>query len=281
MIYSGFADEAGQSIDIQIKATKELGWSNIESRNIDGVNITYISEEKFQGVYDKLQEAGVNIHCFGSAVANSGKDPRNKDDVLYSRLALKRAIPRMQKLGTKIIRCMAFKQALDTIPDSKEIEKIVFDNIIYMVKMCEDAGILYLCENCSDYSALSYNHTLRLLDKINSPAFKLIYDMGNTVGSDNFIGKPPYSKQNAWEFYSNIKEFIYHVHIKDAIIDSKSKAKIHTFPGEGSAEVKRIVKDLVKSGYEGGFSIEPHMNNGSEGYVEYGRRFMKIIEEIK
>ena len=208
MIYSGFADEAGQSIDIQIKATKDIGWSNIEARAIDGVNITDISEKKFEEVCVKLRESGV-------------------------------------------------------------------------VKLCEDAGIIYLCENCSDYSALSYNHTLRLLDKINSPAFKLIFDMGNTVGADNWIGNPPYSKQNAWEIYNNVKEFVYHVHIKDSIIDSESKLKIHTFPGEGSAQVKRIVADLIKRGYDGGLSIEPHMNNGSKGYVEYGRRFMKIIEDIR
>ncbi|MBU3113262.1 sugar phosphate isomerase/epimerase family protein [Clostridium lacusfryxellense] len=281
MTYSGFADEAGQDIETQIKATKDIGWSNIEARDIDGVNITDMSEEKFEEICGKLNDAKVNIHCFGSAVANSRKEVRNAEDVLYSREALKRAIPRMQILGTKIIRGMAFKQALDVIPDSPEIEKIIFDNISYMVKMCEDAGIIYLCENCSDYSALSYHHALRLVDKINSPAFKLIYDMGNTVGADNRIGNSPYAKQSAWEFYDNVKEFIYHVHIKDSFIDSESKAKIHTFPGEGSAEVKRIVADLIKRGYDGGFSIEPHMYNGSEGYVEYGRRFMNIIKEIK
>ena len=42
MYYSGFADEAGDSIETQIKATQMLGWENIESRNIDGVNITDI-----------------------------------------------------------------------------------------------------------------------------------------------------------------------------------------------------------------------------------------------
>jgi hypothetical protein len=31
MYYSGFADEAGASIDVQIQATKELGWNFIEA----------------------------------------------------------------------------------------------------------------------------------------------------------------------------------------------------------------------------------------------------------
>ena len=36
MYYTGFADEAANDLATQIKATKELGWSNIESRRIDG-----------------------------------------------------------------------------------------------------------------------------------------------------------------------------------------------------------------------------------------------------
>ena len=40
MYYTGFADEAAPDIDGQIRATKALGWGHIESRNIDGENIT-------------------------------------------------------------------------------------------------------------------------------------------------------------------------------------------------------------------------------------------------
>ncbi len=39
MYLTGFADEAGAAIDTQIKATLELGWTNIESRNVEGVHI--------------------------------------------------------------------------------------------------------------------------------------------------------------------------------------------------------------------------------------------------
>ena len=47
MYYTGFADEASQDIDLQIKATKELGWKYIESRNINGQNITDIPSQRF------------------------------------------------------------------------------------------------------------------------------------------------------------------------------------------------------------------------------------------
>jgi hypothetical protein len=53
MYYTGFADEAALGIDKQIEATKELGWKYIESRNIDGVNIHDLPEDKFEEVAGK------------------------------------------------------------------------------------------------------------------------------------------------------------------------------------------------------------------------------------
>lgn len=277
MYFSGFADEAGKTIELQIQATKELGWKCIEARNIDDVNITDISDASFEHVYEKLGASGVTINCFGSAVANHGKDPRKDEDFQYCLEALKRAIPRMHRLGTKMIRCMAFKAVPDTAPDSPEIEKLVFKKVSYLAKMCEDAGILYLCENCGDYSALSYRHTLRLLEAVNSPALKLIFDMGNVIGAPDRSGNPPYPLQDPWEFYLKVKEFIHYVHIKDAVYNEAEQKKTHTFPGEGQAQVVKITRDLLRSGYTGGFSIEPHLHNGFEGYLEYGRRFMSMV----
>ena len=47
MFLTGFADEAGSSIDVQIKATKELGWKYIETRNIDGKNLSTLTDAEF------------------------------------------------------------------------------------------------------------------------------------------------------------------------------------------------------------------------------------------
>ena len=140
MYYTGFADEAGASIDVQIQATKELGWSHIESRNIDGVNLTDISDAQFEEVSQKLQDAGISINCFGSAVANWSKDPRKEEDFQKSIAELTRAIPRMQRLGTNMIRGMSFAVVKDEEPDNPELEQIVFKKVRHLVSMCEDAG---------------------------------------------------------------------------------------------------------------------------------------------
>ncbi len=93
MVYSGFADEAGASIDVQIKATLELGWRHIECRNVDWVNLTDVSDEAFEEICQELDASGVKINCFGSAVANWGKDPRSEEDYLSSLESLRARHP--------------------------------------------------------------------------------------------------------------------------------------------------------------------------------------------
>ena len=303
MYFSGFADEAGNSIDVQIKATLELGWQNIESRSIDGVNLTDLSDEQFEVVCQKLDAANgsanhiVRINCFGSAIANWSTDPRNDKDYQTSLAALRRAIPRMQRLGTRYLRGMSFGIVRDAVPDSPEIEKLVIEKVKTMVALCEQAGVYYLHENCMNYGGLSYEHTLRLLEGIRSPYFRLVFDTGNPVGSDCRIGKPPYAKQSSWEFYSKVRDFIEYVHIKDCIFIAETGQIFpkleHTFPGEGHGDVRRIVADLLHRGYDGGFSIEPHLavvyHDDSqrlpdqiryENYIEYGQRFMQMVAEV-
>jgi sugar phosphate isomerase/epimerase len=295
MYYSGFADEAGFSIDTQIRATQDLGWTCIEARSIAGVNLTDISDEEFDGVCDKLAQAGLTIDCFGSTVANWSKQPRSDEDYAESLASLQRAIPRMQRLGTKMMRGMSFAVAKDEVPDNSDLEKVIFEKMRHLVRLCEEGGVTYLHENCQNYGGMSYLHTLKLLEAVDSPNFRLVFDTGNPVGTDQRIGVPPYSKQSSLEFYTHVKPFIQRVHIKDCVFIQDTGELFpelrHTYPGEGSGEVRSIVHDLLKSGFDGGLSIEPHLalvyHEGTTStpeeiqyatYVEYGRRLMKLVE---
>ena len=298
MYYTGFADEAGDSIEVQIKATQELGWSFIESRSVDGTNLTDISDRKFDQVCEALAAADVGINCLGSAIANWSRDPRSEGDFQYSVGALRRAIPRMQRLGATMIRGMSFAVVQDEEPDSPELEAIIFRKVEHLVRMCEEAGVLYLHENCMNYGGMSHEHTLRLLDNVRSPNLRLVFDTGNPVFTYRRVGSPPYRKQSSWEFYSNVREWIHYVHIKDGRYIGETGGLFpeveFTFPGEGDGDVARIVRDLLQTGYDGGLSIEPHLavvyHEGSaqsedevryNNYVEYGRRFVQLVEAVQ
>lgn len=289
MYHTGFADEAAPDIDGQIRATKELGWKYIEARSIDGVNLTMVDDRKFDEVVSKLEEAGVQINCFGSGVANWAQKITDPPDPSYQEM--KRAIPRMKRLGVKMIRIMSFaipEEVLDVDWSEEAIKRVK-----KIVKMAEDAGILCVHENCSGWGSLSWEHTLRLLEGVNSPSLKLVYDTGNPLFHLDVRGHKPYKRQDPWEFYTHVKQHIVYVHIKDGYVKEDGK-NVCTFPGEGNGKVREALTDIFANGYDGGISIEPHMavvyhdpsikseaEARYKNYIEYGKRIEKLVSEIK
>ena len=290
MYMTGFADEAGASIDVQIRVTRELGWRHIEARSVQvgdfpAGNIHDIPDQAFDLVAEKLKTAGVRINCFGSTIANWGK---KIDEPFDSSLAeMERAIPRMKLLGTKLVRVMSF--AVRDSDDQMEEER--FRRLREIQRRFAEAGITAAHENCMNYGGMGWQFTLKLLENV--PGLKLVFDTGNPVSSDDRSKPQPYPKQSSWEFYSHVKEHIAYVHIKDGYWDPGSGKAVYTYPGEGKAEIPRIMKDLFDLGYDGGISIEPHIavvfhdpdskgsNDMADVYIEYGRRMMKIIDDIK
>lgn len=280
MFFSGISDEAGQAIETQIRAHKELGWKHLELRLVDGQNITAIPAALFDTVFEKVAAAGMMVSCFGSAIANWARpitcDPTiDIDD-------LKAAIPRMKRFGTPFIRVMSYPNDPNTPIAEPEWRTEAVRRMKVLAKIAEDGGIILAHENCSGWGGLSADNSNILLGEVNSPALKVVFDTGNPVTYG----------QDAWECYQKVRKDIVYIHIKDARkIDGKD---VYCYCGEGDGRVRDVLKDLLAGGYGGGFSIEPHLaaiihtgqkaDNDAElynSYTEYGRRLMKIVEEVQ
>ena len=129
MFLTGFADEASHDLKEQIRATEELGWKFIETRAIGEKNLGTLSDAEFDEVLETLSHTDVRFNCYGSAVANWGKSPRSDADFEASRKELITAIPRMHKLGIRMIRGMSFRRAADETFDNPDLEKVIFAKI--------------------------------------------------------------------------------------------------------------------------------------------------------
>ena len=297
MYLTGFADEAGADVDVQIKATKELGWKHIEMRNVrvDGSkadNLHNVPDDVFQKVVERLQKADVHVNCFGSAIGNWAKDIR--DTLEISLEETERAISRMKILGTKLIRIMSYK----LIPDAVLSCQMGAERIERLRIICGkflDAGLQPVHENCSNYGGIGWRQSLELIENI--PGLKLVFDPGNPPpkvgGAVTWSGA--YEPGWAWDFYSHVKPHIAYFHVKDCSIGkvTGTEGKHHHWAGEGDGDVRKIISDLISSGYDGGFSIEPHIasvyhdpnvQNPADiqykSYVEYGNRFMRLLCEL-
>ncbi|MDA0990978.1 MAG: sugar phosphate isomerase/epimerase, partial [Verrucomicrobia bacterium] len=81
---------------------------------MNGANIHDLSDDDFDAVAKQFESAGIQINCFGSTIANWGKSIEAPFDDSWE--AAKRAVPRMQRLGTSLIRIMSFAVLEDRGP---------------------------------------------------------------------------------------------------------------------------------------------------------------------
>jgi len=288
MQLTGFTDEAGQDLETQIQATKELGWMHLSARGVNGKNLHDLPENEFAVVADRLEEAGIQVIEFGSMIGSWAKGIESNFELTLAEI--ERAIPRMQRLDTKLIRIMSYGQK----PWGQiQFEEERFRRLREIVRRFQDAGIQAIHENCMNWGGFSPVHTLRLLDEV--PGLKLVFDTGNPVFQKDRSKPEPYPWQDPLEFYQAVKEHVSHVHIKDCLnpLEDGAEPEQYTFPGKGQARLPEILSALLADGYEGAFAIEPHVatvfhssNDSSTDedhcyrtYVEYGKAFEVLLAE--
>ncbi len=273
---TGFADEASRDLKTQIQATREIGWSNISARMIGGANIHELSEDEFEKAADLLDEAGIKVPEFGSLIGNWGKKISGDFDTTLAEIG--RAIPRMKRLGTRIIRIMSYAQE----PwGENQHEEERFRRLREITARFAGHGLVATHENCMNWGGLSARHTLRLIEEV--PGLKLIFDTGNPLTQKDRSKNEPHPWQDSFEFWEAVRPPV-----------SDDVEAEFTMPGDGEAQVRAILGDALARGYDGYIAIEPHVatvfhapdpekvdwRQCYESYVEYGKRFTRLVEGI-
>ncbi|MEZ5304924.1 MAG: sugar phosphate isomerase/epimerase [Verrucomicrobiales bacterium] len=300
---TGIGDEAGSPLETQIRATQALGWDSIELRNIQAGpfpngNFHEISDEAFDLAAGMLADAGIGASGVGSAIGNWAHSVQ--DDFQITLDEIGRCIPRMQRLGCRIVRIMSYAIVQDGGSDAPEqFAAERFRRVREIRDRFESAGITPVHENCMNYGGMGIRYALELLENV--PGLKWVFDTGNPVFNRDRDQPKPHPMQDAWAFYEAVRDQIIHVHVKDGIWHEDRNEMQYTMPGDGDGRVLDILRDLHQRGYQGYISIEPHLDvvfhdTGGEGeagdpeakakiqfdnYVEYGRRLESLIARSK
>ncbi len=280
--YTGFADEASKTLTKQIEATKEAGWSSIELRLVDGKNVCDLNDEEWARVWQKLQDAGITVAGFGGQIANWARPITN--DFQTDLAELKRAIPHMKQAGTNLIRIMSYPNPTDNPWNRDEWRDEVVRRLRLLTPIAEENGIILGHENCSGYGGLGPKEYLELVEMVDSPSLKLIFDTGNNSQHDQDI-------EATWRYYQACRDQIVHVHIKSYKPGPDGKMAT-CFPDEDPVQ-KRILADLKATGYDGWLSIEPHLaaaihagkdvadeDKAKSVYIEYTKRLERLIATL-
>jgi sugar phosphate isomerase/epimerase len=259
----------------------------VEVPGFPKANFHEIPDAAFDIAASKLEAAGIQVYCFGSAIMNWAKRVGDPFDITLAEV--RRCIPRAQRLGAKYVRIMSYKP--DDDADKTPAE--VFRRTNEVVKMFIDAGIQPIHENCMNHGGMSWRHALELLEKC--PGLKWLFDPANPIFNPDRSKPKPWPKQDPWEFWTHLRDHTVHIHIKDAIWNPARNDADYHWPGEGHGRIRDILRDAFARGYDAGISLEPHMvavfhdakiqstddAPMQKNFVEFGRRTEKIIAEVK
>ena len=237
-VFSAFADEAGNSLDEQIKALVENGIRYIEPRNIDGKCIIDFTDEELIAIRTKLNENGIEVGSVGSPI---GKYDITEDFDAYLP-KVKRTIEVAKLLGTKYVRMFSFFVKQDELAIHRDE---VIRRLREMVKLAEAEGVVFCHENESRIYGQMPNEVRDVLESV--PGLGGIFDAANyrMNGADTIEG-----------INATLVNFEY-IHIKDAIYSEKTI--VPAGEGEGRiAEVIDIVNDKIDK--QVFLTLEPHLH---------------------
>lgn len=242
---TGFADEISRDLGEQIDLLNKLGIKYVEFRSAWGTKVLDLSDEELEKAKKMLDDNGIKLSAVGSDIGKIQiTDPFEGH--------LKRAAHSVEVakfFGAPYIRMFSF-----FMPEGEDFDNYrdeVISRTKEMVKLAEAGGVTMLHENEKDIYGDIPRRVIDLMESVNSPNYRAIFDPANYVQCEI----KPFD-----EAYGQVRKYTDYIHCKDAKADTKKLGVEEVVPcGEGDGQVREVVAALAKDGYEGFFSIEPHL----------------------
>jgi 3-dehydroshikimate dehydratase len=249
---SAFADEISDDLDEQIAVLHSENIHFLDLRGVWGTNVLDLTDQQAIEIKQALDAHHIGIAAIGSPI---GKVPI--DSPFNQHLQrLERAFRLAQFFHTPFIRIFSFYPPTASVsgasgvgakafPDPGGWRDEVLRRLGEMTALARDAGIILLHENEKDIYGDTTARCLDLLQNNDNAHFQAILDPANFIQ----CGQTPYP-----DAYEALRPWLRYIHVKDARPDGSVVAA-----GEGAARWPELLQHLRRDGYEGFFSLEPHL----------------------
>ncbi|MCX4747950.1 sugar phosphate isomerase/epimerase [Kitasatospora sp. NBC_01287] len=240
--YCGIADEAAVDLAGQLAATRELGWQSIELRTIDGQPLELLNGPAFARAAARIAEAGLAVPVVASRIGGWSRPISCDLDQELADLTV--LADRCAVLGTRYLRIMSYpNDGLTEVAWEREVLR----RTRVLAKHAADRGLVLLHENCSGWAGADAGRALRLLEAAGPEAFGFLFDTGNGAAYG----------YRSLDQLRTLAPYVKHVQVKDAT--GGPAGVTYTLPGAGEAAVADCLRLLLDTGYQGHWSIEPHL----------------------
>ena len=259
---SAFADEISAELDEQIAVLRSENIHFIDLRGVWDTNVLDLTDKQISEIKQRLDTKGIGVAAIASPI---GKIPIDApfDEHLQR---FRRAIVLAQFFHTQFIRIFSFYPPVaksdasatiragdaegrasegNEIIDPATWRNEVLRRLRELTILARNANLVLLHENEKDIYGDTIARCTDLLQSINDPHFQAILDPANFIQCK----QTPYP-----DAYQELSPWLRYIHVKDALANGTVVAA-----GEGVARWPEILQQLHTDGYEGFFSLEPHL----------------------
>jgi len=237
---SGFIDEISPDFTEQCRVASGLGLKYTEVRSAWGVNILDLSKEQLTVLKDTLSEYGLAVSSIGSPIGKVFVD----DDFPPHLERMRHAAEVAHFLSAPYVRIFSF--FLRPGSDPADWRDEVITRMRALARVAEEADLTLLHENEKEIYGDIPSRCLDIVRSVGSPHLRLAWDPANFVQ----VGVRPYT-----DGYAMLRPHVAYIQIKDARAGDGTVVTA----GHGDGEVAATIRALRHDGFDGFFSLEPHL----------------------
>jgi sugar phosphate isomerase/epimerase len=240
---SGFIDEISPDFTEQCRVAADLGLTHAEVRSAWDVNILDLDPDQLAVMKQTLEAYGLEVSSIGSPIGKIFID----EDFAPHLERMRHAAEVARYFAAPYVRIFSFFLRPGAKPAAHRDE--VIDRMRALVRVAEAADLILLHENEKEIYGDIPSRCLDIVRSVGSPHLRLAWDAANFVQ----VGVRPYT-----EGYNVLRPHLEYVQIKDALAADGTVVPA----GEGDGEVAATLRALRHDGFDGFFSLEPHLAAG-------------------
>src|SRR5690625_330520 len=239
---SGFADEIDPDFTLQCTVARHLGLNFIEIRSAWDTGVLDLSDAQLDAAKDILVDHSLGVSAIGSPIGKMCID----DDFDEHLDRMHRAVEVAHHFQAPYIRIFSFFQRPEI--DAEEARAEVVARLRALTDIAEPAGITLLHENDKEVYGATPDRCLELVTGVDSHRLRLAWDPANFVQ----VGVRPHT-----EGYEQLRPYLEYIQIKDA----RAQDGLVVPAGAGDGQIRETIRALHEDGFEGFFSLEPHLES--------------------
>ncbi|HMA34883.1 MAG TPA: sugar phosphate isomerase/epimerase family protein [Chloroflexia bacterium] len=238
---AAFGDEIAPDLDAQIAGLQEAGVRYLELRAVDGINVLDLTDGQVAGIRQKLAAAGIGVSAIASPI---GKVPISSPFGEHqARFA--RALALAHTFETPLVRIFSFYPPAGAAPGTGPERGAVLARLRTLVDGARAAGVTLLHENEQAIYGDTIARCVDLLQTLADPHLAAAFDPANFVQCGQVPDPDACTALQPW---------IRHVHVKDVTAEGRLVPA-----GAGVAGWPGLLARLRAAGYDGFFTLEPHL----------------------